>query len=330
MALGDSITNGDSPPGQDEHGYRGFLYQNLVEAGRLVDLVGPNSNGQVPDPQHAGYPGETGDDIQALLPNLLATYTPSAILLMAGTNDVLQKSNPQNAVSAEIAGMLNHVAQASPATHAYVATLLPLAGHDTQIANVNAAIRSVVADAVARGQNVSLVEMPSVALSDLFDGIHPNDTGYREMAGYWTTAFLAKPPAAGMGTAIDAAVTKVTGSSYNDLLIGDGRANELSGGAGADWIRGEAGNDLLTGGAGRDVFVFAPGFGQDTVRDFTRGEDLLDFKAFALNVGDFASWRQDHISASGADAIVTIEPGHFVTLTGVSATALQASDFLFI
>ncbi|MCV9940311.1 GDSL-type esterase/lipase family protein [Boseaceae bacterium BT-24-1] len=330
MALGDSITNGDSPPGQDEHGYRGFLYQNLVEAGRLVDLVGPNSNGQVPDPQHAGYPGETGDDIQALLPNLLATYTPSAILLMVGTNDVLQKSNPQNAVSAEIVGMLNHVAQASPATHVYVATLLPLAGHDTQIANVNAAIRSVVADAVGRGQNVSLVEMPSVALSDLFDGIHPNDTGYRKMAGYWTTAFLAKPPAAGMGTAIDAAVTKVTGSSHNDLLIGDGRANELSGGAGADWIRGEAGNDLLTGGAGRDVFVFAPGFGQDTVRDFVRGEDLLDFKAFALNVGDFASWRQDHISASGADAIVTIEPGHSVTLTGVSAIALQASDFLFV
>ena len=330
MALGDSITNGDAPPGQDEHGYRGFFYQNLVESGRLVDMVGPNSNGQVPDPQHAGYPGETGDDIQALLPGLLSTYTPSAILLMAGTNDIFYKSNPQIPVRAEIAGMLDQVAQASPTTHVYVATLIPLAGYDTQVANVNAAIRSAVADAVARGQNVSLVEMPSVTLSDLFDGIHPTDTGYREMADYWTAAFLANPPAAAAGTAIGAAVTTVVGSANNDLLIGDARANELSGGAGADWIRGEGGNDTLTGGAGRDSFVFAPGFGQDTIRDFVRGEDILDFQAFALNVTDFASWRQTHIAASGADAIVTIEPGHSVTLTGVSATALQASDFLFV
>ena len=66
--------------------------------------------------------------------------------------------------------MLDYVAQASPSTHVYVSTLLPLSGDDTSA--VNAAIRGVVADAVSRGQNVSLVEMPSVTLSDLFDGIH--------------------------------------------------------------------------------------------------------------------------------------------------------------
>ncbi|TCR66425.1 cadherin-like domain-containing protein [Bosea sp. BK604] len=329
MALGDSITNGDAPTGQDEHGYRGFFYQNVVGSGLLVDMVGPNSNGQVPDPQHAGYPGETGDDIQALLPNLLATYTPSAILLMVGTNDIFYKNNPQVPVRAEITAMLDHVAQASPTTHVYVSTLIPLAGYDTEVANVNAAIRSLVADAIGRGQNVSLVEMPSVTLSDLFDGIHPSDTGYREMAGYWASAVLGNPPATGAGTTIDAAVTTVIGSLNNDLLIGDGRANELSGGAGADWIRGEGGNDLLSGGAGRDVFVFGAGFGQDTVQDFVRGEDLLDFRALALNVGDFATWRQDHISALGSSAIVTIQPGLTVTLTGVTATALQANDFLF-
>ena len=330
MALGDSITNGDAPPGQDEHGYRGFFYENVVGAGQLVDMVGPNSNGQVPDPQHAGYPGETGDDIQALLPGLLSTYSPSAILLMAGTNDIFYKSNPQIPVRAEIAAMLDHVAQASPATHVYVSTLIPLAGYATQVTNVNAAIRSAVADAVARGQNVSLVEMPSVTLSDLFDGIHPTDTGYREMAGYWASAFLANLPAGGASTAINAAVTGVTGSPYNDLLIGDARANALSGGAGADWIRGEGGNDNLTGGAGRDVFVFGPGFGQDTIQDFVRGEDVLDFTTLGLSVGDFATWRQSHVANSGSDAVVTIETGQSVTLKGISATALQAGDFLFL
>jgi hypothetical protein len=54
MAFGDSITNGDAPDGSDEHGYRGYLWLNPAGENKLIDLVGPHSNGDVPDPEHAG------------------------------------------------------------------------------------------------------------------------------------------------------------------------------------------------------------------------------------------------------------------------------------
>ncbi len=47
-------------------------------------------------------------------------------------------------------------------------------------------------------------------------------------------------------------IENLIGSDYNDLLIGNRQANELSGGAGNDLIRGFGGRDLINGGAGAD------------------------------------------------------------------------------
>ena len=78
MAFGDSITHGDAPEGSDEHGYRGYLWLNLAGKNTLIDLVGPHSNGDVPDLNHAGDPGERADNLQSHLPGLLSTYSPDA------------------------------------------------------------------------------------------------------------------------------------------------------------------------------------------------------------------------------------------------------------
>ncbi|MEI8324519.1 MAG: calcium-binding protein, partial [Betaproteobacteria bacterium] len=48
-------------------------------------------------------------------------------------------------------------------------------------------------------------------------------------------------------------IEKLTGSTYNDKLIGDGNANVLSGGAGDDVLEGMAGADTLIGGVGSDT-----------------------------------------------------------------------------
>jgi len=45
-------------------------------------------------------------------------------------------------------------------------------------------------------------------------------------------------------------IENLTGSDFNDVLIGDGGANVLTGGLGADYLIGLAGNDTLVGGAG--------------------------------------------------------------------------------
>ena len=50
---------------------------------------------------------------------------------------------------------------------------------------------------------------------------------------------------------------------------------------------GTAGDDTLAGGAGADTFVFDPedGSGNDTITDFTQGEDLIDLSAFSTISG---------------------------------------------
>ena len=40
-------------------------------------------------------------------------------------------------------------------------------------------------------------------------------------------------------------------------------------------ITGLGGNDTLTGAGGNDTFVFQPGFGNDTITDFTAGPNSV-------------------------------------------------------
>ncbi len=75
----------------------------------------------------------------------------------------------------------------------------------------------------------------------------------------------------------------------NDLILGDGGNDTLSGGDGQDVIYGEAGNDTLTGGAGKDVLV--GGTGDDILHgDDGAGGDILDggvgFDTYYADNGD--------------------------------------------
>ncbi|KGM29976.1 hypothetical protein P409_35845, partial [Inquilinus limosus MP06] len=49
----------------------------------------------------------------------------------------------------------------------------------------------------------------------------------------------------------------MTGSAFNDTLIGDGGANVLAGGSGDDILHGGAGADTLQGGNGTDTADYA-------------------------------------------------------------------------
>jgi Ca2+-binding RTX toxin-like protein len=70
-------------------------------------------------------------------------------------------------------------------------------------------------------------------------------------------------------------IENVIGSSGDDTITGNNAANRLDGGAGNDILNGMAGNDVLIGGAGNDTFVFAPGFGMDTITGFTAGPNPM-------------------------------------------------------
>ncbi|WP_407525431.1 GDSL-type esterase/lipase family protein [Methylobacterium oryzisoli] len=355
MPLGDSITYGDAPPGMDEHGYRGHFWTSMAAAGRLFDMVGPNSNGAVPDPNNAGFPGAWADDLAEQLPNLLTTYRPETILLMAGTNNVLQETTPQNTVRTALATMLDQVTAFNPATHVYVATILPLSSDENgEVDAVNTVIRAEVANAILSGQNVSLVEMAGFTTDDLFDGIHPTEAAYQRIAANWSSAVLATPPTPPATTGIDAAVTDLTGSAFNDLLTGDGRANRLAGGNGFDRLSGGLGDDLLdggaqddtlVGGAGNDTLITGTGVdriafleadsGRDVVQDFTDTVDKLIFDRQATGVDSFSDLV---VSVQGGRVNVAWSPSTGSGVTGRGDVTLQtltdpalitASDILF-
>jgi Ca2+-binding RTX toxin-like protein len=71
----------------------------------------------------------------------------------------------------------------------------------------------------------------------------------------------------------------VIGGSGNDLLIGDGQDNALTGNAGADLLIGLDGNDALDGGDGNDLLI--GGLGADSLTG-GNGEDLL--------IGGYTVW----------------------------------------
>lgn len=114
------------------------------------------------------------------------------------------------------------------------------------------------------------------------------------------------------------------GDAGNDLLYGGAGADRLNGGNGNDTLDGGAGNDILNGGAGLDRFVMAGAWGNDTIQDFVRGKDKIAF----TGVDGLSSFGQLSIANVGGSAQVSFG-GQSVSLSGVSAGALKASDFTF-
>jgi Ca2+-binding RTX toxin-like protein len=68
-------------------------------------------------------------------------------------------------------------------------------------------------------------------------------------------------------------VTDGTGTTANDLVVGDENDNTLDGGEGSDCVVGGNGDDTLTGGAGDDILI--GGGGTDTCTGDS-GSDTYD------------------------------------------------------
>ena len=115
-----------------------------------------------------------------------------------------------------------------------------------------------------------------------------------------------------------------TVSTGNDKLYGGAGDDTLDGGAGNDTLDGGAGDDTLDGGAGNDTFVFGASHGNDTVEDFTDGEDTIDLSAIT-GLSGFADLT---LTQSGDD--ITIDTGQgTILLKDVDIDDLDATDFLF-
>ncbi len=123
------------------------------------------------------------------------------------------------------------------------------------------------------------------------------------------------------------------GGSGNDVLRGNKGDDRLDGGEGNDRVVdaqgnstliGGTGNDFLKGGAGNDTFVFEAGFGDDRIRDFGNGADVIDLTDFGLtDINDLTLVQQ------GGSALVQVSPGETISLDNTLTTDLSNADFLF-
>ncbi|EWY37086.1 hypothetical protein N825_21815 [Skermanella stibiiresistens SB22] len=337
MPLGDSITLGwVNGPSLQLEGYRAPLWDKFAAQDMMIDYVGQWNTGTPGfiDRDHMGAAGKRADWWAPQIPTVMKTYDPDAVLLMIGTNDVLQEGTATiPTLPGDIRKIIDGVAaQRSDAT-IFLSTLPP-SGPTRPIPEANEAIRAMAADAIKDGLHVKLVE-PTLTIKDLADGVHPTSSGYAKLAATWFDAIMATLPneggtPGGTAKAIVSTIGNLTGSGSNDLLVGDKAANTLIGGGGNDRLVGGGAADILTGGAGEDQFVFRTGAGIDKIMDYTKGTDHILFDRIAGL--DAFSDLAGHIIQQGADTLIDISDfaaGVKIVLAGITASSLDQTDFVY-
>ncbi|MEL7027856.1 MAG: GDSL-type esterase/lipase family protein, partial [Pseudomonadota bacterium] len=373
LPIGDSITLGvseltisggnESSPGAAElAGYREFLYDDLDGRGARVDYVGSFMNGPdtLFDKNHFGTGGRFADEVLDDILSTLSVTRPDAVLLIIGTNDVLQEADAQDTVPEQIAEIIDLVNLFQPSIELIIGAIPPMATglgdvpgegvnpsgvtFNERIDELNDAVQAVVATKAGEGKNVTFVD-PNLGQSDLTgvvpgvdNGLHPNSTGYGKIADSFSSALRGQLPIDG-GT-LDGAehstgdFQNVIGSEGDDIITGDGAANSLSGGGGRDLISGLGGadildggadNDTLTGGGGADTFAFSDG--DDVITDFVHGAgtDVIDFTG--TDVVDLATFVGRASDVSGD--VVYDDGVNTLTIEGTTVATFTADDFIF-
>jgi serralysin len=116
------------------------------------------------------------------------------------------------------------------------------------------------------------------------------------------------------------------GGSGNDKLFGGTGSDILKGGSGKDKLFGQEGNDILKGQGGADHFVFRAGYGEDTIKDFSDKDDVLDLRSFHLGS---KSEAKSYASMVDGDTVFDFGDGDILILEDFNLSALDKGDFIF-
>ncbi|MEM6500952.1 MAG: SGNH/GDSL hydrolase family protein [Cyanobacteria bacterium P01_C01_bin.89] len=195
LPLGDSITDGYGVPG----GYRWRLGKRLREARLDIEFLGSLKNGPQgwSDRRHEGHSGWRIDQIQQRIKGWLANGAPELILLMIGTNDVVQEFSVGEA-PARLEQLINTIFQCCPSAKLGVATIPPIldffpagdvpigARLNIEAEKYNHRVRSLVQRLKGDQRDIFLGDAhPIFEPADLPDGIHPNRVGQDKLGEFW-------------------------------------------------------------------------------------------------------------------------------------------------
>jgi Ca2+-binding RTX toxin-like protein len=117
-------------------------------------------------------------------------------------------------------------------------------------------------------------------------------------------------------------IENLVGSTLADIILGDANANQIEGGAG---------NDNMVGGGNADAFLFRTGSSIDNIFDFLKVQGDKIHLQSNLNGSGITTAAQALAATAdvgGGNAAVFLGGLNALTLVGVSAASLAASDFV--
>jgi lysophospholipase L1-like esterase len=228
MPLGDSITQGTSSGEPDlarQVSYRKFLFDSLNAAGYDFDFVGSRNNGSdifgnVDYADHEGHPGwsdfeivngRASDPAAGQLDLWLTDHQPDIVLLHIGTNDL--DSGPNGADDVE--AILDEIDVYSLDAWVILARIIarendicsgnpPTTGTDTTTFNNNVEVMAQVriTDKIVFVDTEcgAGIDYQNQAFGgDMWDLLHPYETGYEKMADVWFAGLQQILPVADAG-----------------------------------------------------------------------------------------------------------------------------------
>jgi lysophospholipase L1-like esterase len=191
MPLGDSITRGVGST--NSNGYRKPLYLALADAGYNFDFVGGQTAGDFQDLNHEGHGGWHADtagtsDILGQVYNWLTANPADIVLLHIGTNDITVGGQNAN----EVSDILNEIDRFSTDIKVILALIIDRQTHSSATTQFNIDVNNMAQSRIAAGDDIIVVDMEHALsyLTDMYDYLHPNNTGYAKMADAWYNALV--------------------------------------------------------------------------------------------------------------------------------------------
>jgi hypothetical protein len=195
MPLGDSITEGKA----GDATWRYWLQKSLEAEGCVIDYVGSRRGvlSGAPrfsdfDPDHEGHWGWTTANVRAKIDGWARDARPAIVLLHLGTNDLGRE--PEQ-MAANLAAIVASLRRANPTVEIYLARLIPLAGAPAELMKqTNDAIGRLAAERDRPDSRLIAVDQYTGfdPRTDAYDGVHPNESGERKMAGRWLEALRGR------------------------------------------------------------------------------------------------------------------------------------------
>lgn len=205
MPIGDSLTEASDP------GYRGYLYNSLINAGYAVDFVGlrenePTNGG---DPNHSGFGGYIiGPDENSKISNGSIWYHLDGgynimsvecdiILLLIGTNDFWNINHdaagyhPERDGAVRLGPLLDKMYSLKPNVTILVSNITPLSNDKSYASLFNSQVPSIVEEQKEKGRSCYFVDANGLDWDTTDypadDNLHFNANGYQKLAGAFYT-----------------------------------------------------------------------------------------------------------------------------------------------